>query len=1192
MKNKILLTFTIFFLLTFNLYSETIYSAIPPFLQQNVYSNLYLVLDYSGSMSSNAYGNCTDNKTYYGYFDPNSKYQCNGNYNNTTYEGCSADNEYWYKNSDGISGNILNCKLMKRIDLLRYVLTGGGVSDSNTCLSNGSSCFGLDQTKCNANELCRWSYWWGCLDNRNNSCAIYTNSSSCNNNELCYWVEGGYVTTESGTRIKYEDLSNYDIETKKADGLLQKINSRNMKPRIGLVIYSTDIIETIDPTYNYDSIIASINSETAGGWTATKDGIESAKEFFESDNAYSFEINGHYGTASCTKNFILLMSDGDWNYYNRRYNISNDADPLPIINEMWLGSKADLKTSLKGNQNVQTYSVAMFLNDNSSGYKALKHFAVFGGYEDKDSNSTPCGYDTNDLNTSLTYSFPSDSCSEWDSDNDSKPDNFFTGETPDELKDAIESVFKVILQNISSGTSVAVLTDKTKKGSIMTQAVFYPDYEGIPWIGKLFAYWFYNSKTAQNIREDTSENYQLNVCGDNSDNILEFTYDDINSKLEINLFESNCNGNKDNETPIGNYESLEEIASLFEFSDYLSNSQFDNDTDSPYKNRKIYTNCDDDNTTELLNECNSSSFFGKDLGCLGNKQSLIDYVYGDNVSGCQSRTGQDGKKRILGDIVYSTPQAVDYDNVSVIYIASNDGMLHAVRLGKTVISNLPNVEVTLQNEKNDNDTDLIGQELWAFIPKNALPYLRYRAQPDGGHIYIHDLTPYIYETDNKKILIGGMRMGGGVGHPDSNSISPPSDTCSDPNSNSNCIGRSAYYALDITNPFNPTLLWEFTDEYLGFTYSGPAVIKTQKDLKDKYYVMFLSGMKNYDAEAGYTGADAKVYILGMNDNFTIAENDTHIFSVGSIDNSMNNNIVYSNRLFTNGVDFGQDSYTDAVFFAFSYQQSGDWTSNLYVAQIDDNFPNVNNFKRVMSSLHGAITANVTYMPCFNMDYVYFGTGRWFYKTDDNLGGNNKLYGINVSCLRTKNCNFNSAVNNTNICNELDGSYAKPIAWEVGLNSAETVNSAGQNIDYGKERVISDAGKMEWSNTVIFTSMQPSEDLCTYGGRSRGWGLNCATGKSIWDTSCNGYVVDTNNISCAFLQTSTASINQMCAESFAEQDGDRDVSNDMGQGSGNSSVNNVNAGQTEWYTGVTPETPPIIPPPYSGRKGKILLWMEK
>jgi type IV pilus assembly protein PilY1 len=135
--------------------------------------------------------------------------------------------------------------------------------------------------------------------------------------------------------------------------------------------------------------------------------------------------------------------------------------------------------------------------------------------------------------------------------------------------------------------------------------------------------------------------------------------------------------------------------------------------------------------------------------------------------------------------------------------------------------------------------------------------------------------------------------------------------------------------------------------------------------------------------------------------------------------------------------------------------------------------------------------------------------------------------------------------------------------------------------------------MEWANSIIYATMQPTADVCSYGGRSRMWGLNCATGTSIHDDSCDGFKVTIDKVSCGYLQTSTAAIYDICSGSYSTQDGDRSVvSNGSGNQQGNTNINDIQSGQTEWMTGVTPETPPIIPIPPSALKGRILLWIEK
>ena len=38
-------------------------------------------------------------------------------------------------------------------------------------------------------------------------------------------------------------------------------------------------------------------------------------------------------------------------------------------------------------------------------------------------------------------------------------------------------------------------------------------------------------------------------------------------------------------------------------------------------------------------------------------------------------------------------------------------------------------------------------------------------------------------------------------------------------------GGKGYYALDITDPANPALLWEFTNANMGYSYGNPRITK-------------------------------------------------------------------------------------------------------------------------------------------------------------------------------------------------------------------------------------------------------------------------------------------------------------------------------------------------------------------------------
>jgi type IV pilus assembly protein PilY1 len=172
--------------------------------------------------------------------------------------------------------------------------------------------------------------------------------------------------------------------------------------------------------------------------------------------------------------------------------------------------------------------------------------------------------------------------------------------------------------------------------------------------------------------------------------------------------------------------------------------------------------------------------------CIGTADNLISYILGTDFNGCRSRMLLNGNTYKLGDILNSSPVMVDYPNktgkpgYTMTYVGANDGMLHAFRAGKVLTSGLISYQaVKLCNDSADCSTDKIGREEWAFIPKNALPYLRYLADPDYCHIYYNDLSPYILEIKDsagyvtKRILIGGMRLGGACGTTASSTVKPP-----------------------------------------------------------------------------------------------------------------------------------------------------------------------------------------------------------------------------------------------------------------------------------------------------------------------------------------------------------------------------------------------------------------------------------
>lgn len=169
------------------------------------------------------------------------------------------------------------------------------------------------------------------------------------------------------------------------------------------------------------------------------------------------------------------------------------------------------------------------------------------------------------------------------------------------------------------------------------------------------------------------------------------------------------------------------------------------------------------------------------------REQLLNFARGTNVDGTI--------RQHMGDMLNSKPLVVDYgDGTQRIFAATNEGFLHSI-----------------------DTTD--GVEQWAFMPKSLLDNIKtFMANlPSKDHVYGVDgpLTLWNYDKNldgtinatqgDKRILFFGLRRGG-----------------------------KAYYALDITVPDAPKILWKKENvttvddaawHELGETWSKPTMAK-------------------------------------------------------------------------------------------------------------------------------------------------------------------------------------------------------------------------------------------------------------------------------------------------------------------------------------------------------------------------------
>ena len=965
---------------------------------------------------------------------------------------------------------------------------------------------------------------------------------------------------------------------------------------------------------------------------------------------YTYDIEGSWQKVRCAKSFVIIFTDGE--------PYRDDYIPAEYVN--YDGESNNSKDCRKtGNtdnsctDNLDDVARYLYWDKAKNNYRDLRSNDAVG-QTDEDL--------TGDQHLEIfTVAFGSNTIPKILQDTANNANGVaYAAEDGEQLGAALTSAITSILKRTSAGSSLSVLSERATSGSLINQALFFPQktfstggnsYD-VSWTGAVNAYWFYNSRTVSNIRENTVDpfygNYALDVF---EDRVLDFIIDSQGS-LKIDYYKAIKEGTSndgalnpnsavgDTAGPEGTYQNIDEVKKIFEVGEILKDRVVDaNPPDTQPGRRHIYAINENNVMDDEFVQAKYSRFddlfnlVSSDIPqCLGTvdtpaykdaaAKNLMSYIRGasDNFTTqaninqqCRSRKVDDnGKLWKLGDIIYSTPRVVDYvhntDKFSLLFTGANDGMLHAFKLGKLRKDQAGTDQAVALCDSNIGSCthSEIGDEAWTFIPKNAMPYLKYLADPDYKHIYTIDLPPYTFKAGGKQILIGGMRFGGATG------CTTGGHWCGDTNGDgvidldadgipiqavppgaspatigSSSLGLSSYFALDITNPYEPKFLWEFSDPDMGYSYSGPALI-TRGGQK---YVMFLSGPLSNKGGAA-NGQDLKIYFLKLDPNdFTLSQT----FKIdgngeaGFVRESAlaNLNSAFGGRLFTEGIDSNLDGNTDAVFFGVNWRPSTDWEGNVFfVAPTnDDPIDSTNQIMwelgSVFDSSQTPITAKIEHGVCYDNNYIYFGSGRWFYKQDTpgNINDTNSLWGIEIdrclaeltdgdpmtTCSSILHGAHNGLIGDDH-CNGGAGGTVKAtgdISWqETGLEA----NLGG---DYFMERNITDPTFSP--EIVAFTTMEPSSDLCGFGGRTRVWSFNCRTGHNIF-SGCSNASSDPP-LATMLLQLSGGNIEDtaIIKDSF-------DPLNDHKT--------------TKWFTGVPPESStPIIP--YAGKlNGEIILWIER
>jgi type IV pilus assembly protein PilY1 len=952
----------------------------------------------------------------------------------------------------------------------------------------------------------------------------------------------------------------------------------------------------------------------------------------------------------CAGNYVILVSDGQWNTPDCSITplgsdpcTSSSSDPVvpaycmhkSFINKSAPNDSSGNPTTTRVNG---VYTVGLFMG--GSGITAMENTAMYGSF-DNNLLAWPGG----------TGSFPVTTCSmtdcgsgsgsgcvavpsshaDWDKDSNGVPDTFFSASNALEIKDSIITSILDILQQATSGTAVSILASGEGSGANLLQAFFYPRKSfsdtDVTWVGEMQNLWYYLDPKLQvnTIREDTDSDRQLEL---KNDNIVHFRFDTTLNKTRADRYKD-VNG--DGSTLM--FQStvdLEQTKNLWEAGKTLWSRNL---STSP---RTLFTTTSSSYPfSQLAFSPSSAATLKNYLQAATNAEAtdIINYVGGTDISGYRPRTAAispDPTPKVwkLGDIVSSTPKveswikingynldppagygddsyqkyldSIEYKSRGMVFVGANDGMLHAFKLGSPV----PRSSTTdkflvsqLCDDINGNgkcDADelgtTLGQETWSYVPKNALPYLKYLGDPNYCHLFYVDETPYLVDasinmpsdcitgvnstcprktiftkdalgkdtknldmdkTSWRTIVIGGMGQGGacrkGTGglcatgncsHTISTSCSvdancPAGERCllncvktpiMDPSDNAKGLGYSSYFALDVTNPGTPSLLWEFSEanipdanKGLGFSTSGPVIVRTgARDQNGNWYAVFASGptgpidtgLRQF---LGKSDQNLKLFVLDLKTGALLRTIDT------GLSNAFGGSLSGANVDTDRWRPDRTGNYQDDVFYVGYTQWSGtSWIGGVLRVSTKESDPGNWVASTVISGI-GPVTSSVAHLQdrTHHSLWLFFGTGRYFYKigTDiDDADSQRRIYGIKDPCYNADTDAFLPGC--TSPAPGLTDSTTSPPSAEP--DSGWFINLDPSGTSYTAEREITNPLAASTS-AVFFTTFAPTADICGYGGNSYVWAVNYSTGGAPSATALQG---------SALIQVSTGEIKEL------------------------------------------------------------------
>jgi len=1001
-------------------------------------------------------------------------------------------------------GNWMNWATMRRIDVARKVLMGGLA----TARTGGDNQTVYGETPKQAGRTFVKHY------DSNGKVPVTPYAGN-----YYYGMSGGYIYVDDDANAFSGELEKLSIAVRKEEtyepndfhdhnvaGVLQKVGDE--VARWGNEFFNEGtgknesggtIVHTIGT--NMTNLITTIENTGADTWTPLAEAYYVAIQYFKQEDVdTSFDYpsgaapNANAGDdpylvdktpVPCAKSFVILFTDGASTMDSKipaayKKDWDSDSDNLgcveatgtncdyvsggtDFLDDLALYARTtDLRADLDDDQNLLLYPIYAFGNDPNA-RNLLIDAARNGGFHDANGNQQP------------------DLVSEWDSNDDGLPDNYFEATDGKRLEIELLKAIRDILNRASSGTSVSVLATSAAGEGTVVQAYYNPliTAEGTPetatWAGYLQSLWVDQRGF---MREDTNQNQRLDI---GADPIVQYCFKESTNETMARRFTvSDATPYPDpGDDPCGDGKCMapgcEEIALTAMAPIWEAGSVL---VDTDVADRHIFTNLGatvvDFSPTKLAD---IKPFLGvKDAATwqyLGNTThddratNLINYIRGQDTdfagtAKMRNRT-MAGKTHKLGDIVNSTPVTVAappdkygliysdgsyeaYEKLytvlkndagaiisgreTVIYVGGNDGMLHAftswVYDRESREFKQPGSSAVFQTDPPSPVGEKIGTELWAYIPQALLPHLKWLADPTYAHVYYVDLKPKvvdarIFTPDTTHpngwgtVLIGGMRFGG--------KEIEVSDDFAHTGADETRSFKSSYFALDVTNPRAPQLLWERSYEDLGQTTFLPSIIKVG-DLEydylsqtigaqnDHWFLVLGSGPSsakgNFNGFNGISTSKGHVYIVDLKTGepfkntagkdwlFETTDADAFLNASASLDKELNYNV---DAIYLSEAHAGPGGKPLGAVYKITIPwecTAADCTSVPYGNTKQGEYA-TDPQKWTMAKFFDA-PRPITAPPSLSIDFydavwVYFGTGRYFSDSDKTTTDTEYLIGV-------------------------------------------------------------------------------------------------------------------------------------------------------------------------------------------------------